>query len=228
MTWPEWIPIPPAWFDGAAYLKANKGVANSPFFKTRPFEHFISSGYEQGFTWPGDPRRLKSPVGPPGEPPAGGGSLKIGETYRVKVDGFRGKEDQTEAVPSEDNPEWERHNVKRAYKSGKSYWYTSRRHGKGYVDILVDWSVLGEGAYRVETPVRMTRNRAKYEAEYEVWNSGGQIDTVHRFTQYSEKAEWVTVEFDLPVMKKGMWLRMADNKGSSSVCFAEVRLTRLS
>ena len=226
MSWPEWIKIPPDWFDEEGYLKANPGVASSPFFKSRPFEHFISSGYPQGFTWDGDPRKIT--VKPPVVPPVGGGSLKIGETYRVRVDGFRGKEDYTEPIPEKNNPEFGRHNVKRAYKSGKSYWYTSRRHGKGYVDILVDWSVLGEGKYRVETPVRMTRNRAKYEAEYEVWDASGQIDTVHRFAQYSEESKWITVEFDLSVMKEGMWLRMADNKGSSSVCFGEVKLTRLS
>ena len=222
--WPKWIPIPPPWFNEKEYLAANKGVANSAFFKSRPFEHFISSGYPQKFTWKSDlrPPVLRQSAPPPSD---GTGSLKVGDRHKVWVTKFSGKEDNT--TPTEENPEFIRHNIKRAYHSKFSYWYSSRRHGKGYVDILVDWSVLGEGAYRVETPARMTRNRAKYDAEYEVWDASGQIDTVHRFAQYSEESKWVTVKFDLPVMKKGMWLRMADNKGSSSVCFGEVKLTRL-
>lgn len=165
---------------------------------------------------------------PPPPPVVPGGTLKVGDTYRVPVDGFRGKEDQTEPIPEKDNPEWERHNVKRAYKSGRSYWYTSRRHGKGYVDVMPDFGKLGEGEYEITTYVRMTRNRAEYEAEYEIHRADGSYETIFRFKQYSADARWVTLDLPIVTLSAGDFLRMADNKGSSSVCFSEVKFKRIS
>ena len=223
--WPKWIPIPPPWFDEAEYLEANKGVASSPFFKSRPFEHFISSGYPQKFTWKSDPRppvfRQSSP--PPDD---GTGSLQVGDRHKVWVTKFSGKEDHT--TPTEENPEFIRHNIKRAYHSKFSYWYSSRRHGKGYVDYKPDFGKLGVGKYRIETPVRMTRNRAKYDAIYTIFDGRGNVIHKQSFNQRADPTRYADVELGTHHMDAGSFVRISDTRGSSSIAMAHMYFLRVS
>ncbi len=147
----------------------------------------------------------------------------------MSIDGFRGKEADTEAISDKNNPEWIRHNVKRAYKTGSlAYWYRSRRHGKGYVDVKPDFKKLGEGKYKIYTPIRMTRNRAKYEVVYEIIRANGKAEFIREARQYSKESRYETIDLGVHHMKAGDYIRMSDRHGSSSIAFAHVYFERKS
>ena len=157
--------------------------------------------------------------------------MNVGQTYTVKVDGFTGKESNTKPIPSENNPEWRRHNIKRAYPgSGTSspwdYWYTSRVYGKGHIDVVPDFENLGAGKYSITTYCRRTRNRAKYPCYYEII-IGGKVVKTMKVIQYSPTTVNSKIDLGIFNMKKGDWVKMSDRNGTSSVSFTHVDFKKI-
>jgi len=229
----------PDWFNEKAYLKAHPDVAKSRILKHDPFRHFVQSGYKEKRTWLGDPRpphkpcklthyKPEDPYKPPSEP-TGPGSLKIGDYHKVSVDGFSGEEDHTEADPSEDNPEYDRHNIKRAVKKRFAYWYSSRRYGKGYVDYKPDFAKLGTGEYEIKTPIRLTRNRpSEYDAVYEIFNGDSDLIYDKRVNQHSEKSKYGEVDLGTHHMDVGSYVRISDTVGRKSIMMGPMYFVRRS
>ncbi len=216
----------PSWFNSKEYLKKNPDVANDVYWGSRPFDHFMSSGYPEHRTWNGDPRPpFTSGSTPPEEPLKG--TLKVGETHKVTVDGFTGEENDTEPIASQDNPEWERYNIKKGAKREYAYWYSSKTYGKGYIDVKPDFGKLGTGKFHITTVYRKTRNRAKYPAIYEIIRNGKVVFT-KKVYQYQERSEFATVDLGEHSMNKGDYLKMSDKNGSSSICFAHVNFKLVS
>ncbi len=186
MSWSKWIKIPPPWFNEKAYLKANPGVADSPHFKDRPFEHFVSSGYKQGFTWKGDPRpsahkveRQKFPK--PGPTPPGPGPDKL----TIWPAEFTGNEKDTKVTKDFDN--YKRFGaVAFGYYPGSSrrYMYNTKYvdGGRGHV-----WYIPGiTGSYRIEWFFRKTGNRSRKRPDIRHIRNGYMIDGLFGPVQYRE------------------------------------------
>jgi len=204
MTWPTWIKIPPPWFDEAAYLKANPGVAASPHFKKHPFEHWISSGYEQGFTWPKDPGKLKAkpgPTYPPDQPDSDRPSRS--DKHRIWVDGFTGDEKTTEFIESKDNPQFKRFGaVAFGYLPGSSkrYVYNTKYidHGRGHVEYHPGLT----GKYSIRWYYRATGNRSLRPPDIRLidWN-GGVVEEIKGPVQYSESSAHRSFTFSFELSK---------------------------
>ena len=158
------------------------------------------------------------------------GSLKIGQTHKVKVDGFTGKEDHTKSVPSKDNPEFVRKLVERAYtSSGKSYWYSSRHVGgrnHKWVDYKPDFKKLGGGKYKISIVYRATRNRASYPAVYQIIRNG-KVEYVLKKVQRSESSYFAETILNNHYMSEGDFVRVLDNVGTSSICMGEAKFKKL-
>ncbi len=191
MSWSKWIKIPPDWFDEKEYGKANPGVAASPHFKTRMFEHFVSSGYEQGFTWKGDPRpsahRMKRPTPvKPGPLPPDSGPDKL-TIYPAE---FTGNEGTTKVTKDFDN--YKRFGaVVRGYYPGSSkrYMYNTKYvdGGRGHVWYIPDIpNELAAGPCRIEWFFRKTGNRSRKRPDIRLIRDGDIIDALSGPMQYSD------------------------------------------
>ncbi len=230
MNWPKWIKIPPPWFDGPAYLKANPGVAASPVFRDNPWAHFVSSGYPTGKTWKGDPRPKMKPPGPlpPGEgfdspfPPSGGpGPDKL----TIWPAEFTGKEKTTKVT--KDFANYKRFGaVAFGYYPGSSkrYMYNTKYvdGGRGHV-----WYIPGiTGSYRIEWHYRATGNRSKRRPDIRLLRKDGHMrGALFGPVQYSGGSSHDSFVFFFD-LQAGDYIEImpADHK---SIAFGRMEFTRI-
>ncbi len=229
MTWSKWIKIPPDWFDEKAYLEANPGVAASPHFKDRPFEHFVSSGYSTGKTWKGDPRAKKIKPGPrPPEPPGphpGPGPEKL----TIWPAEFTGNEGATKVTKDFDN--YKRFGaVVRGYYPGSSkrYMYNTKYvdSGRGHVWYIPDIpNELAAGPCRIEWFFRKTGNRSRKRPDIRHVRGGVVLDALSGPVQYSDGSSHDSFVFFF-VLQAGDHIEImpADN---GSTAFGRMIFTRM-
>ena len=158
------------------------------------------------------------------------GSLKIGDTYTVGIDGYTG--DLEAAAPKvdkndgkvNDNPYFQRTNITYAHTFNNiGYWYSSSHQNPGdpdpkgaqWVDYRPPLDKLGAGRYHITAEYRQSANRASYDALYIVTHKGG-VTTVKR--KQTVGVEFTT--FDLGDFDLGCagYVRVQD-PGAESITF---------
>ncbi len=193
----------PNWFSGAAYLSANPDVAADLYYGQHPWEHFVSTGYIEGRTWVGDPRRAVAvqPTEPEPSDPTDPGSNSP-ETHTVWVDKFTGHEKTTKFSSSGDNPQFKRFGA-----VAFGYWPGSDRryvYNTSYVDSgvgHVEYHPELTGRYEIKWYFRKTENRSKVPCDvrrvqalqgWDEWQSGGETD-LKKVSQYSAESDYTSV-----------------------------------
>ena len=220
------------WVNGADYLnaKTQKDVRNHSYWKDHPVEHCIRSLEQAWRTWPGDPKAKKGKAVPKPNPkpkPTPKPNPKP-MSHKVRIDGFTGGEGSTAPIPKDDNPEYDRHNVVRAW--GKIHWYSSRHvYGKKrkWVDYKPDWKKLGEGYWNPVISFLMTKNRAKHYDAYYYHVVDGKEIFLTKVNHYFDGKKNGSINLGKLYFKQGDFIRVSDNYGTSSVSFGSGQFKRV-
>jgi len=182
-----------------------------------------------------DPDAVDEPEEPVACVPASG-TLGVGETFTLAVDGHTGDEATTEPKvdandgAAGDNPRFRRHNVARAHLD---YWYTSSFQeagepdpdGEQWVDYTPDFTLLGIGCYRIVAQYRATDSRATYPALYQIHDEDGLVLQIERVQERGD-GEYRDEDLGNHFMCPDSFVRIED-PGSNSITFNRMQFTYL-